>query len=75
MVNNTFSDFCSRQHQDLIVLIGCLVVLFYGVSTLFRSFKAELIPFDKSFKQFSFVKYKFLFTPRYKNSSISNNSV
>ena len=35
----------------------CLVVLFYGISTLFGSFNAELSHFDKSFKQFSTVFY------------------
>ena len=38
-----------------------LVVLFYGVSTLFRSFKAKLSHFNKSFKQFSLVKVQFFF--------------
>ena len=36
-------------------LVGWLVVLFYGVSTLFESFDAELSHFDKSFKQFGLV--------------------
>ena len=36
-----------------------LVVLFYGVSTLFGSFNAELSYFDKSFKQFSLVPAQF----------------
>ena len=35
--------------------IGRLVVMFYGISTLFGSFNAELSLFDKSFKQFSLV--------------------
>ena len=35
---------------------GWLVVLFYSVSTHFKSFNAELDHFDKSFKEFSLVK-------------------
>ena len=38
-----------------VMLFGWLVVLFYGVSTLFGSFNAELSHFDKSFKQFNLV--------------------
>ena len=33
-------------------LVGWLVVLFYGVSTLFRPFNAEFSHREKSFKQF-----------------------
>ena len=36
-----------------------LAVLFYGVSTLFVSFKAEISHFDKRFKQFSLVNVPF----------------
>ena len=36
-----------------IVKIDWLVVLFYGISTLFGLFNAELSHFDKSFKQIS----------------------
>ena len=35
--------------------VDWLIILFYGVSTLHGSFNAELIHYDKSFKQFSFV--------------------
>ena len=35
------------------LMIGWLVVLFYGISTLFRSFNTKLSHSDKSFKQFS----------------------
>ena len=35
--------------------LSYMVVLFYGASTLFGSFNAELSNFDKSFKQFSLV--------------------
>ena len=38
---------------------GWLVVLFYGVSTLFGLFNTKLSHFDKSFKQFSLVKVHF----------------
>ena len=38
------------------VPVDCwLVVLFYGVSTLFRSFNAKLSHFDKTLKQFCLV--------------------
>ena len=36
-----------------------LAILFYGVSTLSGSFKAELSHFDKSFKQLNLVKVQF----------------
>ena len=54
------------------VCFGWLVSWFYGVSTLFGSFNAELRHFDKSFKQLSSAKVHGL---NAKNSSISNNSV
>ena len=36
-----------------VVKVGWLVDFFYGVSTLFGSFNAELSLFKKGFKQFS----------------------
>ena len=45
---------CSRLGLDW--LVGWLFFFFfYGVSTLFRSFNAELSHFDKSFKRVSLV--------------------
>ena len=41
-------------------LFGWLLVLFYGISSLFGSFNTELSHFDKSFKQFSLVKVQFV---------------
>ena len=40
------------RKQDWLVILFCFV-LFYGVSTLFESFNAELGDFHKSFKQFN----------------------
>ena len=49
------------QTKDWLVgwLVGLFVCLFYGVSTIFGSFNAELSNFDKSFEQL--VEYKFSF--------------
>ena len=43
-----------NQHA---LIVGWLVVSFYGISTLFGSFNAKL-----NFKQFNLVKLEFLFT-------------
>ena len=51
-------------------LVGWLFDMFYGVSTLFGSFNAQL-----NFKQFSLVYSFYLQTVKSQNSSISNNSI
>ena len=45
---------CKRM-LNKILSVGSSVALFYGVSTLFGLFNAELIHLNKSFKQFSLV--------------------
>ena len=54
IMSNTYLRF--MEIQLTITLYGKLVVLFHGISTLFRSFNAELNHFDKSFKQFNLIK-------------------
>ena len=55
-----------------------LVVLFYGLPTVFMLSNTELNHFDKSFKQFSLVNLLLFFFCLYRatceNNSISNNS-
>ena len=41
-----------QRELDLVVY---LIILFYGISTLFGSFNAQLSHFDKSFQQFNSV--------------------
>ena len=71
------SKFIFRNEIYFVVSLNCLVVLFYSISTLFRSFNTEV-----NFKKWSLVKVKFLFTVKCqtvqlnpKKSSVSKNSV
>ena len=63
-------SFCWSANTCVIIF---LVLLFYGVSTLFGWFNAKLNHFDESFKQFSIVLC--LHTVKFQNSSSSNNLV
>ena len=55
LCNESFISIFYETMFNSVGLVVWLVVLFYGVSTLFEPFNAKWSQFDKSFKPFSFV--------------------